>query len=174
MSRPGPAFQSPGHSAPRSRASRLIVWGDCPNVRKKARRMRSRSVKPFSTAITSSGCHPAPASSGPFHPQVLDGLRRRLTCLGAEGTAELAWAKIGGLGELFDAESPSKVLFCENERVLDAVGPRVHLQEGRMLRLSAGAPLKDDQVLGHLERQIEPVIPLDHAERHIDACGHAG
>jgi hypothetical protein len=41
-----------------ARKFRLITWGGCPNARRKARRMRSRSAKPVCRATTSIGCRP--------------------------------------------------------------------------------------------------------------------
>jgi uncharacterized protein len=98
---------------------------------------------------------------GRFKAKMLDGLRRRPTGLGVEGTAELARAEVCRVRELFDGECGAKVLFGIGKGVLNPVGFRVHLQKRRVLELAGrsvetiAADLTDPAGLATVERVLK-------------------
>jgi hypothetical protein len=65
--------------------------------------------------------------------KILDGARRRLTGFHSQQAGELpgAWAR--RLGKLLDSKGRAQILLRKGERVLDAIGFRIELKQGRML-----------------------------------------
>ena len=60
------------------------------------------------------------------------------------------------------------------ERPLDPIRLGLELEQGRMLRLAAGAAMVEHQLLRHPPCQIAAQILLDHPERQVDAGAHPG
>src|SRR5579859_4231157 len=78
--------------------------------------------------------------------EMLDSLRRRLPGLAAERAAELARAEIGHVGQLFYRKGSLQMAPGVGQRVLDAIGFRLELQQGGELRLAARPTMVEHQL----------------------------
>jgi hypothetical protein len=112
--------------------------------------------------------------AGRLDAQHLDGARRRLARLDAERAAELARAQVGSLGQLIHRQRLAQVALGIAQRLLDAVGLRLQLEQGRELRLAAAAPVVDHQVARDIARHLRAMVRLDHRQAQVDAGRHAG
>ena len=104
-----------------------------------------------------------------FDAQMFDRLGRRLSRLGVECAAELARAQMRGLGQLLDRQRVAQVAPGIVERLLDAVGLGIQVEQCRMLRLPAGAAVIDDELAARPAREIERRNP-SRSCRAPDRC----
>ncbi len=81
---------------------------------------------------------------GGLETQVFNCLCRRKAGLSAEHSTKLPRAQSGGVGQLLNRQRFAKVLLCEGQRNLNAIGFGVELQHCGMLLLAASAAMMDD------------------------------
>jgi hypothetical protein len=103
-----------------------------------------------------------------FEPEAFDRLRGRRARLGPERPAELTRTEARGFRQIFDRKRRAEIAPGVGECVLDAVGFRVHVQQSRMLGLSSGALLIDDEYASHRARELRPVVCLQHVKCEVD------
>lgn len=109
-----------------------------------------------------------------LHAQALHRLRRGLPGFFAERATELTRAEMCGLGQFFNRQGGAQVATRKGQRILDAIGPGIQLEQHRMLGLPASTAVVDHQLPGHRPGQLRPEVVLDHAKRQVQPRAHAG
>src|SRR5712675_2196513 len=110
--------------------------------------------------------------AGGLDAKVLDRLGRRLTGLGAERTAELTRAQMRRVRKLLNRQLRVEIALRIGQCVLDTVGFGLQLQQGRELRLAAGAAMVNDQLSGHGPGDNCTQILFDHSQCEVYASSH--
>jgi hypothetical protein len=109
-----------------------------------------------------------------FQPEILDGFCRRQPGFQAEHTTELARAQARYFGQLLDRQIPRQISPGVLKCVLHAIGLRVHLEEGGVLRLPTGSTLVYHHCPRRFARLLGTQVALHQHEREVYACGHSG
>src|SRR5262249_26246446 len=97
--------------------------------------------------------------------QVLNRLGRRLAGLGVERASERAWAKARRVGELLDCQPFVEIALRIIQCGLNAIGFWPQLQQRQNLRLAAGTPVIDHELLSDRPSYARPEVLFDHGER---------
>ena len=107
--------------------------------------------------------------AGGLDAKVLDRLGRRVTGLGAERTAELTRAQMRRVRKLLNRQLRVEIALRIGQCVLDTVGFGLQLQQGRELRLAAGAAMVQHKPARNSARRFEAEILFDQSMKWVMA-----
>src|SRR5258706_15914818 len=109
---------------------------------------------------------------GGLEAQVFNCLCRREAGFCPEHSTELSRAESGSVGQQLDRQRFAKVLLCESQRNLNAIGFGIELQHCGMLRLTASAAMMNDKHPRGALRCLLAQVAFNETEREINPSRH--